>query len=96
MRKGLNDHSTQDIIATLFLPGFFRLDIGSNDGTTDPVIFLSNFQYIMMNRECTPTHIYRIFPEYLKGDANHWVNLLLKNNIYSFMELATSFFGQLY
>lgn len=65
----------------------------AHDGTTDPRVFLFNFNYAMINRNCDKAHMCMVVLDFLQGDLDHWFNELARNSILSFKDFIVALFN---
>ncbi len=72
---------TDKVMEHLFPEGFKPVNIESDDGTTDPAVWIEDFLlHIHMSRG-DDLHAIKYLPLKLKGPVQHWLNSLPSNSI---------------
>ena len=74
-----------------FPEGFKPVNIESDDGTTDPTVWIEDFILHIHMARGDDLHAIKYLPLKLKGPARHWLNSLPKNSIGSWEDLEEAF-----
>ena len=78
---------TDDVMDHKFLEGFKPVNIESYDGTTDPAVWIEEFNLHIHMARGDDVHAIKYLPLKHKGPARHWLNSLPASSIGSWEDL---------
>lgn len=63
---------------------FVRFELIAYNGTADPNVFITNYEYNLLKRGCCQVHMCKLFLGYIKGAAIDWFSKFPSKGISNF------------